>query len=229
MSTRSSPYASGPPPPRENEGPQGRNPLIRTSDRVEFWLRRVLVIVRVVGLPVAGLVAGRTAYASSLPTVRARAVLDEAGPPDVRITVSGGLDGYAVDDLVRSGAPIGVYAVGTRVGVSADAPYPDSAYEMVEYEGRPVMKLSSAKVTAPGRQQVFRRPGCADVTGLADERPPRDGTPLLETAMRHGQRTGERSALDECRERFAADLAALPPAARRIRAPYRPGRRPPRG
>ncbi|WP_406411426.1 nicotinate phosphoribosyltransferase [Streptomyces sp. NBC_01614] len=154
--------------------------------------------------------------------VRARSVLDDAGLPDVRIIASGGLDEYALDDLVRSGAPIDTYAVGTRVGVSADAPYLDSAYKMVEYDGRPVMKLSSAKVTAPGPKQVFRRVGCADVIGLADEQPPDDGSPLLETVMRNGQRTGARSALDECRERFAADLGGLPSAARRIRAPVAP-------
>ncbi|MGW2638870.1 nicotinate phosphoribosyltransferase [Streptomyces sp. NPDC001348] len=154
--------------------------------------------------------------------VRARAVLDDAGLPDVRITVSGGLDEYAVDDLVRSGAPIDTYAVGTRVGVSADAPYLDSAYKMVSYEGRPVMKLSSAKVTAPGPKQVFRRPGYSDVIGLADEEPPDEGMPLLETVMRGGRRTGRRSTLDECRGRLAADLGGLPPAARRIRAPVAP-------
>ncbi|MFI5553546.1 nicotinate phosphoribosyltransferase [Streptomyces sp. NPDC051738] len=154
--------------------------------------------------------------------VRARSVLDDAGLPDVRIIASGGLDEYAVDDLVRSGAPIDTYAVGTRVGVSADAPYLDSAYKMVEYDGRPVMKLSSAKVTAPGPKQVFRRAGCADVIGLADEQPPDDGSPLLETVMRNGQRIGARSGLDECRERFAGDLGGLPSAARRIRAPVAP-------
>ncbi|MFJ9734761.1 nicotinate phosphoribosyltransferase [Streptomyces sp. NPDC101171] len=154
--------------------------------------------------------------------VRARALLDEAGLPDVRIIASGGLDEYAVDDLVRSRAPIDVFAVGTRVGVSADAPYLDSAYKMVEYDGRPVMKLSSAKVTAPGPKQVFRRPGCADVIALADERPPGDGTPLLETVMTGGRRTGERPTLDDGRARFAADLAGLPAAARRVRAPVAP-------
>lgn len=154
--------------------------------------------------------------------VRARAVLDGAGLPDVRIVASGGLDEYAVDELVRSGAPIDTYAVGTRVGVSADAPYLDSAYKMVEYDGRPVMKLSAAKVTAPGPKQVFRRPGYADVIGLADEPPPDDAGPLLETVMRGGRRTGDRPSLDECRMRFAADLDGLPPAARRIRGPQAP-------
>ncbi|CAL9657246.1 Nicotinate phosphoribosyltransferase pncB2 [Streptomyces sp. enrichment culture] len=153
---------------------------------------------------------------------RARALLDEAQLRYVGIVVSGGLDEYAVDDLVRSGAPIDTYAVGTRVGVSADAPYLDSAYKMVEYDGRPVMKLSSAKVTAPGPKQAFRRPGCADVIGLADEQPPDDGEPLLETVMRDGRRTGARPTLGECRQRFAADLAALPKAARRIREPVPP-------
>ncbi|MGV9557265.1 nicotinate phosphoribosyltransferase [Streptomyces sp. NPDC003401] len=154
--------------------------------------------------------------------VRTRSLLDEAGLPDVRIVASGGLDEYAVDDLVRSGAPVDTYAVGTRVGVSADAPYLDCAYKMVEFDGRPVMKLSSAKVTAPGRKQVFRRPGCADVIGLADERPPDGGVPLLETVMLDGRRTGGRPTLDESRHRLAADLEALPPAARRIRAPVAP-------
>jgi len=40
------------------------------SDRVEFWLHRVLMAVLVVGLPVAGLVVGRTTYESSIRTVR---------------------------------------------------------------------------------------------------------------------------------------------------------------
>ncbi|MEU2750019.1 nicotinate phosphoribosyltransferase [Streptomyces collinus] len=153
---------------------------------------------------------------------RARSILDSFGLPHVRIVASGGLDEYAVDDLVRSGAPIDTYAVGTRVGVSADAPYLDSAYKMVEYDGRPVMKLSSAKVTAPGPKQVFRRTAYTDVIRLADEQPSGDGSPLLETVMRDGRRTGGRATLDACRESLAADLAGLPPAARRIREPVAP-------
>ncbi|MFH8583539.1 nicotinate phosphoribosyltransferase [Streptomyces celluloflavus] len=151
--------------------------------------------------------------------VRARAVLDEAGLPGVRIVASGGLDEFALDDLTAAGAPIDVYAVGTRIGVSADAPYLDSAYKLVEYDGRPVMKLSSAKVTAPGRKQVFRRPGCADVIGLADEPPPADGVPLLETVMRDGVRTGPPGRLPDAARRLAADLAQLPETARSIRSP----------
>lgn len=72
MSTRHSPYAFGPLPPRGDGALRGRNPLIRTSDRVEFWMRRVLMIVLVVGLPLAGFVAGRATYKSSMLTVQAQ-------------------------------------------------------------------------------------------------------------------------------------------------------------
>ncbi|MFB7917152.1 nicotinate phosphoribosyltransferase [Streptomyces sp. NPDC056061] len=153
---------------------------------------------------------------------QARAVLDAAGLQETRIVASGGLDEFAVDELVRSGAPIDTFAVGTKIGVSADAPYLDSAYKLVEFDGRPVMKLSSAKVTAPGRKQVFRQPGQADVVALADERPPHGATPLLELVMREGHRTSPRSGTADALERFNAGLAELPPGARSVRAPVAP-------
>ncbi|MEV5508211.1 nicotinate phosphoribosyltransferase [Streptomyces orinoci] len=153
---------------------------------------------------------------------QARSILDAAGLSEVRIVASGSLDEFAVQRLVRAKAPIDVYAVGTRVGTSADAPYLDSAYKLVEYDGRPVMKLSSAKATAPGRKQVFRRPGCTDVIGLAVERPPAGSVPLLKTVMTDGRRTAERAPLGTARQRLLADLAELPPESRRIEAPTAP-------
>jgi nicotinate phosphoribosyltransferase len=93
---------------------------------------------------------------------------------------------------------------------------------MVEYDGNPVMKLSSAKVTAPGAKQVFRCPGYADVIGLRDEGAPGRGHRLLETVMRDGRRTGERPTLEEQQARFTADLEELPHAALRVRAPIAP-------
>ncbi|MEU6420389.1 nicotinate phosphoribosyltransferase [Streptomyces spiralis] len=153
---------------------------------------------------------------------RARHVLDAAGLPEVRIIASGGLDEYRVDDLVRSGAPIDVYAVGTRVGTSADAPYLDSAYKLVEYDGRPVMKLSSAKVTAPGRKQIHRRRGRPDLVALCDEPPPDGAEPLLRTVMRDGHRTGPPDTIAEAHTRLLSDLAALPEPALRVRSPVPP-------
>jgi len=62
-----------------------------------------------------------------------RRVLDEAGFPEVRIMASGNLDEFKVEELVRSGAAIDYFAVGTRMGVSSDAPYLDIAYKLVEF------------------------------------------------------------------------------------------------
>ncbi|MCX5394932.1 nicotinate phosphoribosyltransferase [Streptomyces sp. NBC_00094] len=153
---------------------------------------------------------------------RARTALDAVGLGDVRIIASGGLDEYGVDRLVREGAPIDAYALGSKVGTAADAPYLDAAYKLVEYDGRPVMKLSSAKVTAPGLKQVFRGPGLRDVIGLANEEPPEGMEPMLRTVMRGGLRTEPPETLDTARARFEADLAALPDEARRIEAPVPP-------
>src|SRR3990170_9130694 len=76
---------------------------------------------------------------------QSRRVLDEAGMEHVRIFASGGLDEMDVDRLARAGAPIDAFGVGTRVGVSADAPFVDSVYKLVEYDGRPGLKLSAGK------------------------------------------------------------------------------------
>ena len=72
-----------------------------------------------------------------------------AGLPGARIFASGGLDEYAIAGLVAQQAPIDAYGVGTKMGVSADAPFLDSAYKLVTYAGRPVMKLSSGKAPRP--------------------------------------------------------------------------------
>ncbi|WP_051370483.1 nicotinate phosphoribosyltransferase [Streptomyces sp. 142MFCol3.1] len=150
---------------------------------------------------------------------RARAVLDATGLNDVRIVASGGLDEYSVDRLVRAGAPIDVYAVGTRVGVAADAPYLDAAYKLVEYAGRATMKLSSAKITAPGRKQVFRRAPQPDVIALRQEEPPDSAHPLLHTLMRGGRRTGPPDRWQNARDRFCQDIADLPDTTLRIEDP----------
>jgi nicotinate phosphoribosyltransferase len=152
---------------------------------------------------------------------KARALLDDAGMGHVRIFASGGLDELEVDRLVQAGAPIDAFGVGTRVGVSADAPYLDSVYKLVEFDGRPVLKLSEAKATEPGRKQVFRGPD-GDVVGLRDEPPPDRSEPMLVPVMREGRRTGPGSDLEASRRRFEADIVRLPEEARRLRAPIAP-------
>ena len=85
-----------------------------------------------------------------------RTILDDAGLSYVNIIASGGLDEFQIETLVKSNAPIDQFGVGTKVGVSADAPWSDMSYKLVEYDQRPVMKLSTDKISMPGKKQVFR-------------------------------------------------------------------------
>jgi nicotinate phosphoribosyltransferase len=148
----------------------------------------------------------------------ARSVLDDAGLEKVRIFASGGLDEFEVHRLVEASAPIDAFGVGTRIGVSADAPTLDSAYKLVEYDGRPMMKLSSQKTTAPGRKQVFRGPE-GDTIGLRDETLQPENEPLLVPVMMDGRRTGPHRTLETARALFRADLERLPEPAREIADP----------
>ena len=152
-----------------------------------------------------------------------RRILNDAGLDYVRIVASGGLDEYAIDRLVAANAPIDMFGVGTRVGVSADAPSCDIVYKMVSYNGRPVMKLSEGKESLPAAKQVFREYDpegmmSADVIGLSTETPS-PGEPMLALAMRDGRRLIPPSDVSDARQRVADGLARLPQAHRELRQP----------
>jgi nicotinate phosphoribosyltransferase len=104
------------------------------------------------------------------------------------------------------------------MGVSADAPYLDSAYKLVAYDGRPVMKLSEGKATLPGAKQVYRGQA-GDVLALRDEPGPPGCEPLLIPVMRDGRRLVPPDPVTAASQRCAASLAWLPPGARALRAP----------
>jgi nicotinate phosphoribosyltransferase len=147
-------------------------------------------------------------------SVGVRKLLDEAGLREAIIFASGNLDEYRVRELVRAGAPIDSFGVGTALTTSSDAPYLDAVYKLQEYDGRPRRKRSTGKATWPGRKQVWRQRDAdgriaRDVVGLADEQQP--GTPLLVEVMRAGQPLAPGSLLD-ARHRCAYELGRLPPA-----------------
>jgi len=151
----------------------------------------------------------------------ARTILDEAGLQEARIFASGGLDELEVHELVSAGAPVDAFGIGTQMGVSADAPYVDSVYKLVEYDDRPVMKLSSAKVSPPGRKQIWRRNDGehADVLALRDEPGTSGSESLLEQVIRAGARITPASSIEESRVRFEGDLPHVPQKARRLSHP----------
>ncbi len=143
-----------------------------------------------------------------------RLVLDREGLDYVRILVSGGLDEYELDSLIQDRAPIDLFGVGTKAGVSADAPWSDMVYKVVCFNDRPVMKLSEGKMSLPGAKQLFRRHDqdgslSGDIIGLQDEAGPVDAEPLLQEVMTSGMRTGATPTATELRERFREEFASL--------------------
>ena len=157
-------------------------------------------------------------------SVEARAMLDAAGLADVRVIASGGLDEFEVERLIGDGASIDGFGVGANVGASADYPWLDCVYKLVEYDDKPVMKLSEGKETLVGAKQVFRRYGedglfAEDVIGSADEPTPPGAEPLLVDVMQGGERLSAAPALANLRQRCAYAIERLPSAHRRLRSP----------
>src|SRR5665213_2019928 len=118
-----------------------------------------------------------------------RRLLDDVDLSEVRIFVSGGLDEYDLERFRVNHVPIDAAGVGTRLGVSTDAPSLDSAYKLVAFEERPVLTLSVAKATLPGAKQVWRRlPFDEDLLATRNEPGPTGFEPLLVPVMRGGCR-----------------------------------------
>jgi len=149
--------------------------------------------------------------------------LDRAGWNEVQIFASGDLDEDRIEDLLRIGARIDAFGVGTALSTSSDSPSVGVIYKLVEVEidgnVRSAAKFSQEKITYPGRKQVFRFRGkegkfSEDVIGL-DEESFSGAEPLLVPVMQKGRRLEPAAAspaitAQTARERFLAGRARLP-------------------
>lgn len=143
----------------------------------------------------------------------ARQILDEAGFEETMIFASGAFDEYKIKEILAKGAQVDSFGVGTKMGVSADAPYLDMAYKLVQYNGRPVLKLSPGKITLPGEKQVFRfyrEDGrlSKDIIGLRGEQ--YEGScQLLKKFMDQGKIISPLPTIQEIRQTFLDELDKL--------------------
>jgi len=148
-----------------------------------------------------------------------RRILDEGGLRDVTIFASGGIDETVIANIIRSGAPIDGFGIGSSLTTSYDAPGLDCAYKLEEYAGLPRRKRSAGKATWPGRKQVWRRFGAdgrmaGDILSLEND--DQAGEPLIELVMEGGKRLKSAPTLGEIRARAARDLERLPEPLRRL-------------
>jgi nicotinate phosphoribosyltransferase len=153
-----------------------------------------------------------------------RQELDRAGWQDVRIFASGDLDEFKIADLLGRGAKFDSFGVGAALATPGDAPHLNLVYKLVEVERggrvREAAKLTAAKVTYPGRKQVFRdcsRNGEYERDRIALEgESPNGGERLLVEAMAQGKRTAGPEPISGLRARCLSSLARLPEKYRRI-------------
>jgi nicotinate phosphoribosyltransferase len=150
-----------------------------------------------------------------------RRILNDKDLKDILIVASGGFDEFRIAESIRQGAQIDSFGVATRVGVSSDAPYTNIAYKLVEYDNKPVSKLSSGKQNIPSSKQVFRNyfEGQLknDVIGLRDEN--LEGEKLLKKVMENGKPLIIPEPLQEIQQRFTKEFKSLNDSIKAIRNP----------
>jgi nicotinate phosphoribosyltransferase len=109
-----------------------------------------------------------------------RRQLDGAGLKNAFITVSNDLDENIIETLVKEGAPVNSWGVGTRLVTGENSSAFTGVYKLAALHGRsgvtPVMKFSDnpEKTTNPGIKQVWRikdknGAAIADVLGIDDD------------------------------------------------------------
>ena len=156
---------------------------------------------------------------------KVRRILDGGGLQDTAIFASGSVDEYIVERLIKQNAPIDGFGIGTRMDTSADAPYLDCAYKLVEYAGKARRKRSEGKVVWPGRKQVFRRYGAdgglrGDILSVEGDR--LEGESLILPVMKEGRRLAPAESLQQSRQRALGELKRLPESLKSLEAapPY---------
>lgn len=153
-----------------------------------------------------------------------RNVLDAGGLTSTRIFATSDLDEYRIAKLVRDGAPIDGFGVGTSLSTVSDAPALAAVYKLVEVEREDdrlgVVKLSPGKQTWPGPKQVWREFAegrmRGDVIAAADEAGPNGAMPLLQRVMSAGRRLPPPEPVAAARARCRAAVMTMPQALRTL-------------
>jgi nicotinate phosphoribosyltransferase len=127
-------------------------------------------------------------------TVQVRKLLNDAGFPNAKISVSNDLDESIIETLTNAGAPIDSWGVGTRMVTGGDESAFTGVYKLTAREDAagklvPTIKFSDnpEKTTNPGIKQVWRLKdsqgmAVADILGL-EESP--TGPDVLEQGSRY--------------------------------------------
>jgi nicotinate phosphoribosyltransferase len=169
-------------------------------------------------------------------SIHIREQLDKADLANVRILASGDLDEWKIVELLKAGAAIDSFGVGTALGSGAGSAGHGIAggalgvvYKEVWYVDEtgteyPKVKIAGEKSTWPGKKEIYRHPQWKeDIIQLAHEPRPENYHRLLRPVMRNGEMIpGSLPPLSEIRELAQQNLSLLPPQYRALSAeqPY---------
>jgi nicotinate phosphoribosyltransferase len=143
-----------------------------------------------------------------------RRILDRAGLRDAKIFATNDLNEHRLTALVRAGAPIDGFGVGTQLATSADAPTLSAVYKLVELQRRDALyytaKFSDEKSTLPGAKQIYRYPA-RDVVALYSEcNSEFRGEPLIRPIVIAGELLEPMPSTAMLRSYAQSAVAALP-------------------
>jgi nicotinate phosphoribosyltransferase len=161
-----------------------------------------------------------------------RKVLDDAGLDEVRISASGDLDEFSIQDLLEAGVPVDSFGVGTSLGVGAGSVQRDiegaalggvykEVFSVDERGPHPKLKVAGDKSTWPGIKEVYRLGTFeSDVIQLADEPKPPGSERLLKPVVLEGEVVpGSLPPLSEIWEFAQSNLRRLPDEHRHLASP----------
>ncbi len=148
-----------------------------------------------------------------------RKILDDSGLDYVKIVASGDLNEWKIEELMKKGAMIDMFGVGTELITGRPTPALDGIYKLsdVVEHGKhiPKMKLSeeTVKSTLPGKKRVWRffEDGMfkKDIISLEDELFD-NAKPLLEQVVKKGKIICQIATLDEIRQMATDNISNLP-------------------
>lgn len=156
---------------------------------------------------------------------KVREILDKEGLSYVKIFASNDLNEYKMESLVRNGARIDGYGVGTEMITAKPDAAISGVYKLVEDNDGGKIKLSEGKRSYPGNKQVYRildKDGNYLNDRLVLEGESVEGMPLLELVVKNGQRVQPRRTLPETREYTLSCMKKMPEETKRVIAePYK--------
>lgn len=143
-----------------------------------------------------------------------RRILDNGGLEDAKIFATNDLNEHRLAELVKAGAPIDSFGVGTQLSTSADAPALSAVYKLVELRRDKKLhytaKFSDEKSTLPGAKQIYRYAD-HDVVALASEcNSDFHGEPLIRPILIGGELVEPAPSSAAIRTHAQSHIAAIP-------------------